>query len=314
MMRRYTLIFLGVLLVGVAGAKPFDPRQLSAQAKWFVHADVDQFKKTRLGKFALQQTESFSKVLKPLELMLKMEFRKDIDGLTLYGTGQGEAEAAVIVHGKFDRKHLTALAKTDEFMVLFGDIKHREHVIHRKEDKEGAHYFCLKMNHTLLMSDGLKTLRGALDVLDGKADHLKPDSIVTKATAGKHPFFLVGLVDFEALGELDADSKVFEKMKSLCFTLGEAEDNIQGRLLVQPRDRKTGEQILQIFKGMVAMVQILPEENDTELQKLKQFVEALKFELKESFVTVNWKQPVQAILDDIKLDLAGLLKNREEKD
>ena len=49
MMRRCTLIFLGVLLAGVAGAKPFDPRQLPAQAKWFVHANVDQFKKTRLG-------------------------------------------------------------------------------------------------------------------------------------------------------------------------------------------------------------------------------------------------------------------------
>ena len=311
MMRRCTLIFLGVLLAGVAGAKPFDPRQLPAQAKWFVHANVDQFKKTRLGKFALRQMEPFSQKLKPLELMLKIEFRKDIAGLTLYGTGKDKAESVVVVHGKFDRKQLAAAAEmADEHRV----IKHREHVIHHMEDEKGAHYGCLKMNHTLLMSDGLKTLRGALDVLDGKADPLKPDSIMAKATAGKHPFFLVGLVDLEALGELDADSKVFEKMKSLCFVLGEAEDNIQGRLMVQPRDRKTGEQILQIFRGMVAMVQILPEENDTELQKLKQFVEALKFELKESFVTVNWKQPVLAILDDIKLELISLKKDREEKE
>lgn len=311
MMRRYPLILLGVLLAGEAGAKPFDPRQLPAQAKWFVHADVDQFKKTRLGKFALQQIEPFSQELKLLELITKVNLREDIAGLTLYGTGKDKAESVVIVHGKFDRKQLTAAAEmADEHRI----IKHRAHVIHHMEDEKGAHYGCLKMNHTLLMSDGLKTLRGALDVLDGKADPLKPDSIVAKATAGKHPFFLVGLVNFEALGELDADSKVFEKMKSLCFALGEAEDNIQGQLLVQPHDKKTGEQILQIFKGMVAMVQILPEENDTELQKLKQFVETLKFELKEPFVTVNWKQPVQAILDDIKLKLVDLVKNKEENE
>ena len=72
MMRRYPLILLGVLLAGEAGAKPFDPRQLPAQAKWFVHADVDQFKKTHLGKFALQQIEPFSQELKLLEILMTL--------------------------------------------------------------------------------------------------------------------------------------------------------------------------------------------------------------------------------------------------
>jgi hypothetical protein len=157
--------------------------------------------------------------------------------------------------------------------------------------------------HTLIFSDGLKTLRGALNVLDGKIAGLDEKPIVAKVMAGKHLFFIVGLVNFEALGELKAEAKILEKMKAICFAIGEANNDLHGRLMVEAQDEKTGEQILQIVKGMVAMVQILPDDSEPELRKLKQWLETLKVEMAAPVIAMSLKVPVKEILDAAKMSL-----------
>lgn len=303
-MRRCILLLLGVMLTGVLSARPFDPGLVSAKTKWFIHADLEEFKKTDLGKFALRQLKQVGKELRPLELMLRLDLQKDLHAITLYGIGTEKTEAVLMLHGKFDRQQITAIAKTAR---EHRAIELRGHVIHGWEDKEGAHYGCLVKGHTVLFSDGLQTLREAINVLDQETAGLKPKAIVTKATAGGHPFFLMGLVDFEALGELDADAKILEKMKALCFAIGQADKNLQGRLLVQPRDKKTGGQILQIIKGMIAMVEIAPDENNPELRELKKLAENLKIEMTEPFIALNLKMPAKSIVDALRasLDFAG---------
>ena len=299
-MKRCTMVLLGALLVGAGWAKQFDHRLVPAQTKWFIHVDIDQFKKTQLGKFALRQVEKLEPQLRPLELILNMKLREDLGGVTLYGIGKEDAEVVLMVHGKFNRRQITALAETSREHRI---IRLHDHVIHGWEDRKGAHYGCLVKDHTLIFSDGLKTLRGALNVLDDKIYGLGEKPIVAKATAGEHPFFIVGLVDFEALGELKADAKILEKMKAMCFVLGEANDDLQGRLLVEPKDEKTGKQILQIVKGMVAMVQILPDDNEPELWQLKQWLETLKIEMATPAIAMSFKVPVKEILNAAKVSL-----------
>ena len=55
-MKKYSLIivvFFSVALGAFAGE--FKPAQVPANSQWYLHFDVDGFKKGQLGKFALEQ-------------------------------------------------------------------------------------------------------------------------------------------------------------------------------------------------------------------------------------------------------------------
>tara|TARA_Y100001934_G_C12347435_1_gene773583 strand:- start:1246 stop:2211 length:966 start_codon:yes stop_codon:yes gene_type:complete len=299
-MKRCFCVLLGVLLVGTLAARPFSPGNVSAKAKWFVHADLQAFKKSSLGKFVLGQADRLGKQIQSVEEMLKLDIRRDLHGVTLYGVGKEETEAVVVLHGRFDRERITALASTAKEHRV---VRLREHKIHSWEDKKGTHYGCLLKDNTLVFSDGMQTLRETVNVLEQKSLGLETKAIVRRATAGDHPFFLLGLVDFKALGTLDANAKILQKLNSLCFAVGQAGGDLQGRLLVQPHDKESGGQIMQIFKGMVSFAQIEPGENDPEQRKLKELVKRLKIEMAEPFISINLKIPVRDIVEAMKLKM-----------
>ena len=291
-------ILLCMLFAVPVIARPFTPGSLPAKTKWFIHADLEEFKKTEMGRFALKQMEHFSKDLRPLELMLGLDLRQDLHAVTLFGSGLKEAEVVVMLHGKFDRKQITNLAETAK---EHRAIQFRSQVIHGWEDKKGVHYGCLVKEHAILFSDGLQSLRGAINTLNNESAGLKEKAIYKKSTAGKRPFFLIGLIDFEALDDLNANASIIEKMKAVCITVGQFEKNLQGRLLIQPRDEKTGTQIHQIIKGMIALVEFASDEDDPELSDLNEMLKNLKVERMHPFIAMDLKIPAKAIVNSLQM-------------
>ena len=52
-------------VAGRAWAEGFDAKQVPAGVHWFLHLDVDGFKKTKLGQFALKQAKEFEAGTRP---------------------------------------------------------------------------------------------------------------------------------------------------------------------------------------------------------------------------------------------------------
>ena len=90
-------------------------------------------------------------------------------------------------------------------------------------------------------------------------------------------------------------------MKAVCITVGQFEKNLQGRLLIQPRDEKTGTQIHQIIKGMIALVEFASDEDDPELSDLNEMLKNLKVERMHPFIAMDLKIPAKAIVNSLQM-------------
>ncbi len=309
-MNRTILIGVASLLLGgVAAADAFNPAQIPAKAKWFLHADVKRFKATQLGGLAVKQLAKLDAVFLQIEKVSGLDPRRDLAGVTLYGIGTKEDEVAVLVAGQFNREKLEALVKlaSEHRAVEYG-----AHTIHSWRDDKGPHFGCVFNAQMVVLSDGQPTLLAALDVLNGKGQVLKPNAALARVTAGNEPFVLLGMVDFEALGHLKPEANLLEKLKVICLAAGEVDEDFHGRLFVQPREARDALSVQQAIQGLVAIVQ-LGDSKKPEIKQAQDLARRLKIDRDEPFITVHLKVPAKELLESIKLRLEGEVNGQGKK-
>ena len=86
-MKKYSLIIVVFCsMARGAFAGEFEPAQVPANSQWYLHFDVDGFKKGPLGKFALEQASKEAEKIDALALLMQFDPRKDLHGITLFGS------------------------------------------------------------------------------------------------------------------------------------------------------------------------------------------------------------------------------------
>jgi hypothetical protein len=142
------------------------PSQISSEAKWLVHADLDAMRDSETGKAVFDLIEAdHGKRLRSLSTFLALQPLNELHGITLYGDGKFE-HAAALIDGKFDRQLLEGLVRTTKD---YSEITHVGHVIHSWVE-EGV------KQHVAFASDGLMVFSRQEDGLKQALDALQPQS------------------------------------------------------------------------------------------------------------------------------------------
>jgi len=162
-------IILSALLLQ---AETLNPQFVSEKAVWVAHLDIDSIKdpQSKLGSWMMEQTlkDEAARKLAALELILGMDLRKDINGITAYGLSQGDKQAAAVLSGNFNLEHLATLLAGSDNYTLNRVEGYDVHSWDNKEKPGKRDYASLYDNSRITFASDSETLVHALMVLDGK--------------------------------------------------------------------------------------------------------------------------------------------------
>ncbi len=299
----YLFVFLvSASVTGRAQAGEFDAKQVPSGVHWFLHLDVGGFKKTKLGQFALKQAKQAGPELDQLAELLQFDFRKDLDGATLFGQGDDEKQWAILFQGKFKKVPLLAALKWKDGFKQLSEAGH-EILTWRDGKGEGqkTHFGTIVNEGLIAMGSSKQRLVQALNVLKGKAPALQPEQL-GGLKLNKGNYFLAGVVNVKDL-PIPPEARAF-KVQSIGFRLGEHGENITAHLLLNSTDEDSGLQIQQMLQGLLAMGQLqVAASDEPEAKKLAAMLKNLKIARQKNMVQVDLAFPVAMVLEQLKLNV-----------
>jgi hypothetical protein len=280
-----------------ARSAPLDPQQMPADAKWGVHLDVDAlhastvFQKAR-KEFLKNHPEAESHLAKLRETW-KFDPAADLHGITIYGTQVKKDTGVAIIHAKVDESLLLEKVKQAPDHQT---AKHGKYELHTWTHAKGSKHN-RSMTGTFYSSDVLvfgasvDEVKAALDVLDGA----KPN-VLGKVSELNFSLPPGAILVAGAIGLTDADlptkSPIAKKINSLVLAAGEDQEAIFVVAQAAAKQTQTAQQIKAVLDGALAMA-ALAHSDDAEAMKL---IGAVKAELSDKTVSVEWKAPVEAVL------------------
>ena len=96
-----------------AVAGPLQPTDVVNDPVWVLHVDCDALKQTVVGKYVLGEMEKpeAQKKFAAFQAIFNFDPRKELHGLTLYGTSSEPEDGVLLVYADFDPARLTTLAE-----------------------------------------------------------------------------------------------------------------------------------------------------------------------------------------------------------
>lgn len=240
------------LLSLAALAGPPEPKHLPADAKWYIHLDVDAAKQTVLYQTALEAVRlqfPVDDVLAQVKGAIGVNPLTDIAGITVYNNSFEKDAGAVLIYATVDKDRLMgAIAQNPGHK----DVPYGKHLLHSWVDnndgktKHGAFYG----DGLIVMGDRDETLKRAIDVLDGG----KPGgSALVKAPA--KGAFLTAAADLAQSDDHNI-SQLLSNSEAATASAGETEGVFRLSLNLVAKTAEQGAQLKQLLDGVKAFAQL----------------------------------------------------------
>lgn len=241
-----TTFLLALLAAPILHAAPFDPKTIPSSAEWYLHGDLDELRKTGIGKIIIDKisSEENDKIAE-VSKFLGFDPLTDLTDLTLFGDGKMN-RAALIFGGAMNRNHLEeVIVQADDYQ----SAKHHGSTVHIWRDKGKIQYASFLDDRTLVFSEEREFVDLTLDVAAGRKEPLAE----SPALADEHPVVL-GVARISNI-ELPADegSKIIRKAESVAMALSEKEGRIHGRLIIGARSEALAKTLGDALAGLIAI-------------------------------------------------------------
>lgn len=241
------------LAVLPAQAGPIKPAQVSKEANWYVHADLDTLRGTEIGKtFMAAIEDKHGPQLKAVKRMFSLNPLTDLHGITLFGNGEKD-KAVIVIHGTFDREHVEDLiGASDEHKTS----THQSDTVHTWKDKNKD-----KLQHgaffgedLVIISDHKNFITHTLDVLNGRKPSMDASEIGTAPVS-----ILLGFANLEGIDIKGDEAKLLEKAQSLQIRFLEKEARLSAELVLKITNREEAIRVQKVLDGMIALGQLANE-------------------------------------------------------
>jgi hypothetical protein len=276
---------------------------VDADANWVVHADVEKFKETKIASIlddelkaagVYEQLDFFKSVFSfnPVE---------DIKSITIYGQGQDEASAVLIIKGNFDMDVLENLIRQNPY---YEEKKHGKYVLHswideKKVDKGAKRQFGASHNKDILLGAGADSISKALDVLNGKAKNARQKGLFKALKkSDKNAFIVAAASGVGRMAEQWEQAMMLKHTKESCLTVSESEGNVCIDLSLQTSSAQTAEELTQLIQGMIAFLNLAGQEQP----KIAELASSIKLTTRRNTVRVHFEHDIDKIYKFVKAE------------
>lgn len=278
----------------IAQASPLELKQVSADAKWVAHLDVDALWEMTVVEKGwqkmLETRENAKQRLSDLRDRIGMDITKDIHAVTAYGTEMRPEGAVLIVNAKVDKQRVMELAERAPDHEV---DKYRTHEIHTWTTRQRGQTRTVAASFykpdIVVLAGSTKSLELALDVLAGREPGIFPDSPLSgKVAAGTVAMLRVaGLSEAELPGRL----QMLRQVKSLRFAAGENKSDMFLRAEAEMNDTETAGRAKTMLEGFRAMAEGAIRDNPDA----RKMLDALKVTSDGKTLTLEWSASAEEI-------------------
>ena len=310
-MKNTLFTLLGLTLAMIAGqAAKVDKINISKDAKFAAHLDLDAFRASEIGTTMLKKMrQDFSlpegsEKLDALVEIIGFDPLTAIQSATLSGNGEEDNGILVVKHKATSTK-LLAFMKLDEHYRKTEHGKHEIHGAGAPGDGERG-YVSFVSDTTAVLAPSREQAAKAIDLVNGKgaARQVPPslDMISKKAKS----VFLMAYADVESLKEHIDDVNVNQMAKQAALVLGESDGKLVLSLAVDAYNADTAEQMEAMVNGLIGFARLGQEENP----EIKDVLKGLKVTRNEATVSIHFAigvdkffELIDPALKEIDIDL-----------
>ena len=305
-MKNTLLTLLGLALVLTVGqAAKVDKINISNDAKFVAHLDLDAFRASKIGTTLLERVrqEEGREKFEALVEIIGFDPLTVIQGATMSGNGE-EDNGILIVRHKADNAKLLAFMKLDEH---YRKTEHGKHEIHGAGDRGDGErgYVSFVNDTTAVMVPSRELAAKAIELVNGKGAAKKlPPSLVSIGKDTKNAF-LVAYADVSAISNID-DENIKQMAKEASLVLGESDGKLILSLAVDAYDADTAEQMEAMVNGLIGFARLSQEENP----EIKGILKGLKVTRKEVTLSIHFAigvdkffELIDPALKEIDIDL-----------
>ena len=300
------VVFCSMTLGAFAGE--FEPAQVPANSQWYLHFDVDGFKKGPLGKFALEQVSKEAGQIDALALLTQFDPRKDLHGITAFGSVvKDDLVGTMLLKGSYKKAQLLALLETTATDFKKTQINGVEVLSWKDEDKDQQRdkqsFGTFFDKDHILFGDDRNQLLHALRVLAKKAPTLKVDTLKGMAKE-KGTHYLSGLLHVKGI-PIPPEANFMENVSTIGMTVGENDKNLIASMKMITTGEEECTQLQLIMQGFVALAHLsLITNKEPSAKETIEILKGINITKDNKTVFINLSHPVKKILELARLKMA----------
>lgn len=302
--RPHILVVLALLLGIATGARsaPLSKEQVSAEAKWLIHADLESFRASQTGQYV--QKKMLDEMLENLSAQLKFDvpaLAQKLKSITAYGTDfkkdpqanlssavliiQTDSEAQKIIEGALAAQ---LLADTE------GPVKKLQTEPYPLYSVGKELFGAIQPNGIVTLAKSREQIERSHAVLSGKAANLKGSKSFADFPAVTDTFIFLGVAEgFNEAGLIPPQAKVLQMADGARIVLGEKQERVFANVAIKGKTTEVVGQIQQVLQGLVALGSLgQPEDKD-----LSELVKGIKVAASDKVVSVGVEFPVARALE-----------------
>ena len=266
-----TAIVLLALSLGSVFAAGLDPREISADARWVAHLDVEALRQTELGRHIQDKmtTDVAARKFEAFKATFNFDPRQDLESLTLYGMGTEKKDGVLLLHGRFDTDQLVTLIRGNKH---YSSSVHGTQTIHSWIDKKRAGkrtYGCVARSNQVVIGDNEALVKHAVDVLRWDAKSMAGSMALPGLADAAASTFFIGSVDMQGMPDVGAKAAVLRRSEALSLSLSESAGRFGCLLRMVAKDADAATAMHAIAQGLIGLT-ALNADQDPELVKLAQ--------------------------------------------
>ena len=289
----FSMVALAMSVAAVQAAK-IDKANISNDAKFVVHLDLDAFRASKIGITLLEKIrkDEGGEKLNALAELIGFDPLSAIHGATLFGNGEEDNGILVVKH-KADNTKLLAFMKLDEH---YRKTEHGKHEIHGAGDRgDGKRGYVSFVNATTAVLAASRELAAeGIDLVNGKGAAVKqiPTSLVSADKKAKNAF-LVAYANVEDLKEHIDNETVNQMAKRVAFVMGESDETFILSISVDALDADAAENMENMVNGLIGFARLNQDENP----EVKDILKGLKVTRNEENVSVHFSVGVDKLFE-----------------
>ncbi len=289
----FSMVALAMSVAAVQAAK-IDKANISNDAKFVVHLDLDAFRASKIGITLLEKIrkDEGGEKLNALAELIGFDPLSAIHGATMFGNGEEDNGILVVKH-KADNTKLLAFMKLDEY---YRKTEHGKHEIHGAGDRgDGKRGYISFVNATTAVLAASRELAAeGIDLVNGKGAAVKqiPTSLVSADKKAKNAF-LVAYANVEDLKEHIDNETVNQMAKRVAFVMGESDEKFILSISVDALDADAAENMENMVNGLIGFARLNQDENP----EVKDILKGLKVTRNEENVSVHFSVGVNKLFE-----------------
>ena len=289
----FSMVALAMSVAAVQAAK-IDKANISNDAKFVVHLDLDAFRASKIGITLLEKIrkDEGGEKLNALAELIGFDPLSAIHGATMFGNGEEDNGILVVKH-KADNTKLLAFMKLDEH---YRKTEHGKHEIHGAGDRgDGKRGYVSFVNATTAVLAASRELAAeGIDLVNGKGAAVKqiPTSLVSADKKAKNAF-LVAYANVEDLKEHIDNETVNQMAKRVAFVMGESDEKFILSISVDALDADAAENMENMVNGLIGFARLSQDENP----EVKDILKGLKVTRNEATVSIRFSIGVDKLFE-----------------